>query len=140
MKLKYDTSTDKGKRQVMEEYETNPGPLLIRSKNGNGPMETWREWHGCNVIDPLWNWELNEYNYSAGPSYVKWDMHTIPRFAAGGLWVRWKDSKQEHLISIVNPHGVVINGLDVSYSRLLNEAIHTVHCGNAWLPCGTLEA
>jgi len=135
MKMKYDTSTIRGRIKVMEHFaETHEQPLCRHFLN---KTQIWDK-----AEHPRWNWLEWDYNYPAEPEppkLVPWTFETCPK--TGALYTT-KDGKKDYRV----PFGFSEDGLEffkasdvAEWNYLLEYCLHSVDGGRTWRPCGTEE-
>jgi len=128
MKLKYDTWTTEGKIAVMQRWLREPNGALACNKRN----KIWFD-----IVLPEWDWSQFDYNYPASTKLVPWTMATVPNKTKGGLWVRWKKTTNEYLVTEVHEVGIPIGGQIRTYDYFFENFEHTTDGGKNWLPCGT---
>ena len=133
MKMKYDTSTDLGKVEVMQEFLRTKIPPLCKGIHDN---------RYCPLLTPpFWQWNDLDYNYPAEPEppkLVPWTFETCPK---GVVLLQHNGTSGFDLVATWLPDGLVkASGYSkLKWSELLNYYTHSLDNGRTWLPCGTEE-
>lgn len=135
MKMKYDTNTLEGKIQVMEQYREGFDRILFKKLNF---IDSYRELQS----PPVWNWQINDYNYPADPPrkvLKPWTFETAPKCYT---LIRDKNAKQiiravscwsTNSLHTMSPH---FEASTYTWDYLVTNYEHSLDNGATWHPCG----